>query len=102
VQVGPIKPTLKPPVTKHFKLQHDHLLSKLAFKSDLRRYTLDYYDALQNVSLGSGGAKNVLRCQLAPSSSDASEAFSKWTQLEVAVRSSKPEHEVRLCKLTLD
>ena len=63
--------------------------------ADELEVTLDYYDALLNVSLGSGGAKNVLRCQLAaPSSSDASETFSKWTQLEVAVRSSKPEHEV--------
>ena len=38
MQVDPIKPTLKAPGTKHFKLQCDELLSSFAFKFDLRRY----------------------------------------------------------------
>ena len=59
-----------------------------------KQVTLEHYDALQNISFWGGGAKNVLRCQLAPSATDASEAVSEWTQLEVAVRSSKPAHEV--------
>ena len=62
--------------------------------------TLTHYDALLNVSVGSGGAKNVLHCALDPSTygsdSDASEMESQWIQLEVGVMSSKPEHEVSL------
>jgi len=37
VQVDPIKPMLKPPETKHLKLQCDELLSSFAFKFKLRR-----------------------------------------------------------------
>jgi len=59
---------------------------------------LTYYDALPNITLGSDGPKNVLRCQLEPSTytnnTDASESVSGWTQLEVAVRSPKAAHEV--------
>jgi len=39
VQVDPIKPTLKAPGTKRLKLKYDELLSHLAFKFNLRRYT---------------------------------------------------------------
>jgi len=39
VQVDPIKPTLKPPGTKHWRLKCDELLSSLPFKFRLRRYT---------------------------------------------------------------
>jgi len=38
VQVDPIKPTLKPPATKHVKLICDILLSTFACKFNLRRY----------------------------------------------------------------
>ena len=40
VQVDPIKPTLKPPVSKSLKLKYDELLSNVAFKFNLRRYKL--------------------------------------------------------------
>ena len=38
VQLDPIKPMLKPPGTKHLKLNCDGLLSSFAFESNLRRY----------------------------------------------------------------
>jgi hypothetical protein len=38
VQVDPIKPNLKPPGTKRLKLDCDVLLSKNAFKFNLRRF----------------------------------------------------------------
>jgi len=38
VQVDPVKPMLKPPGTKHWKLKCDELLSSFAFKFNLRRY----------------------------------------------------------------
>jgi hypothetical protein len=38
VQVDPIKPVLKAPVTKRLKLKQGELLSRCAFKFDLRRY----------------------------------------------------------------
>jgi len=38
VQVDPIKPTLKAPGTKRLKLECDELLSKFAFRFNLRRY----------------------------------------------------------------
>ena len=48
MQVGPIKPTLKPPGTKCLKLKCDVLLSTSAFK--LRRYTAPPTpDAVYNV-----------------------------------------------------
>jgi hypothetical protein len=60
--------------------------------------SLTQYDALANISVGSDGAKNILRCKLNPPSDgtdrDASEAESGWTELEVGVMSSKAEHEV--------
>ena len=39
VQVDPIKPPLKPTVTKRLKLEYESLLSSSAFKFNLRRYT---------------------------------------------------------------
>jgi len=41
-----MKPKLKPPGTKRFKLKCDILLSTSAFKFDLRRYILDKKYAL--------------------------------------------------------
>ena len=40
VQVDPMKPALKPPGTKRLKLTYDKLLSNVAFKINLRRYSL--------------------------------------------------------------
>jgi len=40
VQVHPLKPTLKPPGTERLKLQCDILPSTIAFKFNLRRYTM--------------------------------------------------------------
>jgi len=37
-QVDPMKPMLKPPGTKHLKLNCDTLLSNSAFNFNLRRY----------------------------------------------------------------
>ena len=39
VQVDPMKPMLKAPGTKRLTLNHDTLLSSLAFNSNLRRYS---------------------------------------------------------------
>jgi hypothetical protein len=39
VQVDPIKPKSKAPVSKSLKLKCDELLSNVAFKFNLRRYT---------------------------------------------------------------
>jgi hypothetical protein len=41
VQVDPIKPTLKAPGTKYFKLEYDELLSSFALKFNLRGYAVD-------------------------------------------------------------
>ena len=40
VQVGPMKPKLKAPGTKRLKLEYDGPLSNVAFKFNMRRYTL--------------------------------------------------------------
>jgi hypothetical protein len=40
VLVDPIKPTLKPPITKRLKLECDILLSTFSFKFNLRRYNV--------------------------------------------------------------
>jgi hypothetical protein len=45
VQLDHIKPTLKAPATKRLKLKHDKLLSNVAFKFKLRRYTMDELNA---------------------------------------------------------
>jgi len=42
VQVDPIKPTLKAPVNKRLKLEYDELLSRFAFKFNLRRYIVGF------------------------------------------------------------
>ena len=39
MRVDPSKPTLKAPVSKSLKLQYEKLLSNVAFKVNLRRYT---------------------------------------------------------------
>jgi hypothetical protein len=39
VRIDPIKPTSKAPGTKRLKLKYDKVLSSLAFKFNLRRYT---------------------------------------------------------------
>jgi len=39
VQVDPLKPKLKPPVTKRLKLKYDGLLSNIGFKFNLRCYS---------------------------------------------------------------
>jgi len=41
VQVDPIKPMLKPPGTKRLTLKCEEPLSSFAFKSKLRRYSMD-------------------------------------------------------------
>ena len=41
VQLDPIKPTLKPPGTKHLNLKCDILLLSLAFNFNLRRFSKD-------------------------------------------------------------
>ena len=53
VQVGPIKPKLKPPGTKHLKLKCDILVSTSAVKFNLRRYNMDSYG---DYGVGDGGA----------------------------------------------
>jgi len=40
VQVDAIKPSVKPPGTKRFKLEYGKLLSNFAFKFNLRRYNM--------------------------------------------------------------
>jgi len=42
VQLDPIKPKLKPSETKRLVLEYDGLLSKLGFKTNLRRYIKEY------------------------------------------------------------
>ena len=41
MQIDPIKPKLKPPGIKRLKLKYDELLSRFAFKFNLRRYIKD-------------------------------------------------------------
>ena len=64
VQVDPIKPKLKAPGTKRFKLKCDTLLSTSAFKFNLRRYTKPKKPPAKKSKksrddddLGSGGGK---------------------------------------------
>jgi hypothetical protein len=61
VQVGPIKPTVKAPVTKRLKLMCDDPLSYIAFKFDLRRYS-EVAERLtpQAALVGAGAAHAVL------------------------------------------
>jgi hypothetical protein len=46
VQDHPIKPTLKAPGTKLLKLKYGRPLSKVGFKFNLRRYTLEWRQAM--------------------------------------------------------
>jgi len=57
VQLNPIKPMLKPPGTKHLRLEYDGLLSSFAFKFDLRRY-IEARARAWNLKVG--------RCRLTP------------------------------------
>ena len=54
MQVGPIKPILKAPTTKRFKLRNYGLLSNFAFKFNLRRYNEGWTLVLCGHSLGAG------------------------------------------------
>ena len=61
VQVDPIKPTLKAPVTKRLKLNCDEPLSNFAFKIILRRYNLEIIILVLVGSGGGGAPTGVLR-----------------------------------------
>ena len=74
MQVDPIKPMLKGPAAKRLKLKPDELLSKVAFKFNLRRYnegnmkTMDlkeFTTLLQHINVMGRGppqiAQNVLQ-----------------------------------------
>ena len=50
VQLEPMKPTLKAPGSKRLKLTHEKLLSYIAFKFNLRRYTLLSIQQLYRIS----------------------------------------------------
>jgi len=59
VQVDPIKPKLKAPANKRFKLKYDELVSSFfAFKFNLRRYTVGRVGVLPSREVG--------RCRLIP------------------------------------
>jgi hypothetical protein len=58
VQVDPIKPKLKAPGSKRLKLKNYDLLSNIAFKCKLRRYTKSMRVPLQS-EMGRG-----VRCPL--------------------------------------
>jgi hypothetical protein len=75
VQVAPIKPALKAPVTKRLKLKCDEPLLNFAFNSNLRRYTAEghlnvliwarehhcRWDGITCVNAAGGGHLEVLR-----------------------------------------
>jgi len=62
VQVEPIKPTLKAPGIKRFKLKYDGLLSIFAFNFNLRRYNKAEF-APESIGKVSGAARGL--CQWA-------------------------------------
>ena len=62
VQVDPIKPKLKPPGTERLKLNHGVLLSTLAFKFNLHRYT----PARRATASRAGADTRPLSAQLEP------------------------------------
>jgi hypothetical protein len=71
VKVDPFKPTLKAPASKSLKLEYDKLLSHVAFRFNLRRYTLACREPviLHSVPLLAVGrladiARHVIGCQL--------------------------------------
>lgn len=53
--------------------------------------SLDHYDALMNVTVGSNGPMNLLRC--VHSDPTVNSNASSWTRLEVGFTSSQPVHE---------
>jgi len=57
-----VKPKLKPPGTKRFKLKCDKLLSNFAFKFNVRRYIQG--NQLTSVSPGLAGLTALTRCEL--------------------------------------
>jgi hypothetical protein len=61
VQVDPIKPTLKVPGAIRLKLKYDRLLSKFAFKCNLRRCTVVFGMVLGPMA---GLNPKVGRCRL--------------------------------------
>ena len=68
MQVDPMKPTLKAPGSQRLKLIRDRLVSSLAFKSNLRRYTKDMNLKLRRVF------NKMQRQQLAG-------AFARWAEV---------------------
>jgi hypothetical protein len=50
VQVDPMKPTLRAPTLKRFKLKESELLSRFAYKLNLRRYNKVYVGDRAEVS----------------------------------------------------
>ena len=54
MQVDPIKPKLKPPGIKHLKVRCDILLSKSAFKFNLRRYRVVAETYKEDIDLEAG------------------------------------------------
>ena len=52
VQVDPTKATVKAPGTKRLKLNHDKLLSRLAFNFNLRRYTMAERFGMEGLKAG--------------------------------------------------
>jgi len=65
VQVDPIKPTLKAPVTMRLKLKYVTSLSSFAFKFNLRRYnTADLAEAAAVLVVGGAVNSTAGRCRL--------------------------------------
>jgi hypothetical protein len=61
VQVDPIKPTLKAPGIKLFKLKYDKPLPNFAFKFNLRRYAMGVTPL---ATAATAGNAMVRRCRL--------------------------------------
>jgi len=62
VQIDPIKPILKAPGTKRFKLRYDGPLSNFAFKFHLRHYIVDHVAEVS--SMKHRMSRMVGRCRL--------------------------------------
>ena len=54
MQVDPINPTFKAPGTMRSKLEHGELLSRFAFKFNLRRYNLEWPEPPQPAAPDAG------------------------------------------------
>ena len=77
MRVDPIKPMLKPPGTKHLKLEYDILLSTCAFIFNLRRNNKDI-----NVDYFAGAGVEGLEarpCQIARLPATSSSIFKTLT-----------------------